>query len=571
MSLVTLKTKKSVLNSLLNLWQSGAWHHERIKSLLCEAASYKLMAKQSARHKTLKGRSSMSFVLVLTVGLLGIARNVTAQDASPPTFEVQAIFNQVEDDFVLIRVTASEPLQEISVMVTVVPVSKKNSPLKIEMEDVEKATVFEGQYPKRTGWGDIKEIQVSGTDLAGNEGQSDGTFDKILISKEEGKLEGKTARRVQEIRRILDNGDWEFGGTLTLKEFGQANHILFPRKPNIRLESTLSDGGRINLTVRFFNEQGGEIKSINYVDLFILPVYNRDHGFLGVHSREEIFTKAGSPGVSHFDFYDEAGTKLWTSDRVSSNFRIAPDGSAVCSTNPSGEGDIPSGLVFVDDNGQVVREIQTDYVESMRETTKFLIVEFTPTLSGEKRLVAYTWNGDEVARVETEDFGLNRILESTSGLVGDTIAFKGEKQRWTGPVFLFSPEDANVEKVSESGRFRGLSMSPDESFLAYSGHQEGSQDVFVKLFDLEKREFLRMDTFRKSANLEVSAHGDFILGTGISPDGTTEYDDAVLVDRAGRLRVDTKEDKALKEIRLFGLGQILVFVYEDVVIFFERN
>ena len=101
-------------------------------------------------------------------------------DTTAPAFQVIAVYDPDATDIIKIRVIASELLIGNALdKVVVVPQSSSHPDA-----DITASATYEGnntwilEYPRAQGYGDIKAIYVTGTDLASNQGTSDGTFEK---------------------------------------------------------------------------------------------------------------------------------------------------------------------------------------------------------------------------------------------------------------------------------------------------------------------------------------------------------------------------------------------------------
>ncbi|MFH1957032.1 MAG: FlgD immunoglobulin-like domain containing protein [bacterium] len=112
----------------------------------------------------------------------------TMFDTTPPEFGVVLTVDPETSDEMIITVTASEELQAApDIIAEVLPNGNskkdKKQSVEIEMEPVTgTTTTYKGIYTKRTGFGDIDKIYVTGKDLAGNEGVSDGSFVREVVS-----------------------------------------------------------------------------------------------------------------------------------------------------------------------------------------------------------------------------------------------------------------------------------------------------------------------------------------------------------------------------------------------------
>lgn len=101
-----------------------------------------------------------------------------AQDTTPPSFEVFLFQDPENTDELLVRVFASEPIDPINVTVIFRP--RNQASLALEMIATTAARdVFEAIFKSPVGFGSIREIQISGEDLAGNVGMSDGEFVRL--------------------------------------------------------------------------------------------------------------------------------------------------------------------------------------------------------------------------------------------------------------------------------------------------------------------------------------------------------------------------------------------------------
>ena len=106
-----------------------------------------------------------------------------------PTYTVHLIYNPEHSDYVIIEITSSVVLQTLPV-VEVYP--HCGCPPGHEIVFTYTAELIPGEtkkyrvlYPKQTGWGDIDKVIVKGTDLCNVYGESDGSYTKETISRQD--------------------------------------------------------------------------------------------------------------------------------------------------------------------------------------------------------------------------------------------------------------------------------------------------------------------------------------------------------------------------------------------------
>ena len=93
---------------------------------------------------------------------------------------VEALLCPSEWDYVLIRVRMDQDLTGLNAVV--IPRSKNLGQITVGLfENPVGSGVFEGRYYPGTGWGNIKEIRVTGYDWRGNKATSSGTFSKRIV------------------------------------------------------------------------------------------------------------------------------------------------------------------------------------------------------------------------------------------------------------------------------------------------------------------------------------------------------------------------------------------------------
>jgi len=93
---------------------------------------------------------------------------------------VEALFCPSEWDYVLIRVRIYQDLTGLEAVV--IPTSKNLGSVTVGLSESPIGSgVFEGRYYPGKGWGNIKEIRVTGYDRRGRKVTSSGSFTKTIV------------------------------------------------------------------------------------------------------------------------------------------------------------------------------------------------------------------------------------------------------------------------------------------------------------------------------------------------------------------------------------------------------
>jgi len=106
-----------------------------------------------------------------------------------PTYSVHLIYNPEHSDYVVIEIQSSVVLQSAPVIdvyphCECPPEHKKVLTYTAELIPGE-TKKYRVLYPKQTGWGDIDKVIVKGTDLCNVYGESDGSYTKETISRQD--------------------------------------------------------------------------------------------------------------------------------------------------------------------------------------------------------------------------------------------------------------------------------------------------------------------------------------------------------------------------------------------------
>ncbi|MDI6641227.1 MAG: hypothetical protein QME68_02830, partial [Elusimicrobiota bacterium] len=130
--------------------------------------------------------SELSWYVLVGLELVIVPTPVV--DTIPPTFTVHLTFDPEKTNEITVIVTASEKLTSAP-SVTVYPhgnsAKKEFVSVSVNLID-EIENIYTGTFTRVTGFGDIGKVIVVGKDVAGNQGISDGTYTKNVVSSEGG-------------------------------------------------------------------------------------------------------------------------------------------------------------------------------------------------------------------------------------------------------------------------------------------------------------------------------------------------------------------------------------------------
>jgi len=143
--------------------------------------------------------SKLSVFAILSPGAIFVPPEEI--DLIPPKFIVSLIISPEKTDELTIKVTASEPLIS-SPKAIVIPHGNleqraRKQPIEIQLESLNSSTTeFISVFRNPTGFGDVESIIVIGKDLSGNEGRSDGSYIKNIISSAGGRIKGPNGAEI---------------------------------------------------------------------------------------------------------------------------------------------------------------------------------------------------------------------------------------------------------------------------------------------------------------------------------------------------------------------------------------
>ncbi|MEW6558205.1 MAG: hypothetical protein AB1349_12800, partial [Elusimicrobiota bacterium] len=127
----------------------------------------------------------ISIYTIATINAVFVLTPVSQIDFVKPTFTVYLTINPEKTDDMTITAFSSEKLLSANTEVIPHGNSPKKQSIIVQLQEISE-NLWTGKFTKQTGFGDVEKIIVSGWDLAGNFGISDGSYVKNIVSSEGG-------------------------------------------------------------------------------------------------------------------------------------------------------------------------------------------------------------------------------------------------------------------------------------------------------------------------------------------------------------------------------------------------
>ncbi|MEW6557720.1 MAG: hypothetical protein AB1349_10250 [Elusimicrobiota bacterium] len=326
----------------------------------------------------------ISIYTIATKNAVFIPTPVAGIDFTKPTFTVYLTIDPEKTDDMRVTALSSEKL--LSANAEIIP--HGNSPKKAHLSVPLQATaenLWTGKFTKQTGFGDVEKIIISGWDLAGNFGISDGSYTKNIVSSEGGVIKDPITKveitiaanslneaTVFSVKKI-ENRTTLKCGLQTISSYEFKSDKKFDKPVKIKIPYTAEDVNGLNennLKIAYLNETTNDYEPLE--------------------SEVDTDAKTVSADVEHFSIYAIVYQQPQMTPEPDTTFT---KGEIYAYPNPAKQGVFPKIHIEVG----LADKLQINLYNIAGEIVHSVELYEPPSVINDKYVYEYAWNVSDIA------------------------------------------------------------------------------------------------------------------------------------------------------------------------------